>query len=255
MDIVIYEEDDLTRALLWQWLAEAGYRVHIGTPCGGEVDHPADLVIVNVYMPKHAGAECIRGIQAVHPNTPLIAISAQFRSGLSAAGATAQTLGARQVIAKPLVRTDLLQAVRAMIGPPRAAAVQPPPRGNGQIIMIVDDEHPLVALAEEIIARLDYEPVGFDSSTTALTAFRADADRFDAVLTDEAMPDLTGTELAQEVRKLRSATPIILMTGYGSGKLMSRAAESGINEVLRKPVRPRDLAESLARVLGRSTKP
>jgi DNA-binding response OmpR family regulator len=117
MDIVIYEEDDLTRALLRQWLTEAGYGVHMGTPCSG-VECAADLVIVNVYMPKHAGAQCIRGIQAAHPNTPLIAISAQFRSGLSAAGAAAQTLGVQQVIAKPLVRTHLLEAIRAMIGPP-----------------------------------------------------------------------------------------------------------------------------------------
>jgi DNA-binding response OmpR family regulator len=117
MDIVIYEEDDLTRALLRQWLTEAGYRVHTGMPCGG-VDSAADLVIVNVSMPKHAGAQCIRGIQAAHPNIPLIAISAQFRSGLSAAGAAAQTLGVQQVIAKPLVRTHLLEAVRTMIGQP-----------------------------------------------------------------------------------------------------------------------------------------
>lgn len=115
MDIVIYEEDDLTRALLRQWLTEAGYRVHVGIPCG--VDRVADLVILNVYMPKHAGTRCVRGIQAAHPNTPLIAISAQFRSGLSAAGATAQNLGVQQVIAKPLVRAQLLEAVRAMIGP------------------------------------------------------------------------------------------------------------------------------------------
>jgi DNA-binding response OmpR family regulator len=125
MDIAIHEEDDLTRALLRQWLAEAGYRVHIGTPCGREVDCPADLVIVNVSMPKYAGAQCIRGIQAAHPNTPLIAISAQFRSGLSAAGATARTLGVQQVIAKPLVRADLLAAVRAMIGPSDFAARYP----------------------------------------------------------------------------------------------------------------------------------
>jgi DNA-binding response OmpR family regulator len=116
MDIVIYEEDDLTRALLRQWLTEAGYRVHIGISCGA-VDRAADLVIANVSMPKQAGVQCVRGIQAAHPNTPIIAISAQFRPGLSAAGAAAQTLGVQQVIAKPLVRTHLLEAVRAMIGP------------------------------------------------------------------------------------------------------------------------------------------
>ena len=118
LDIVIYEEDYLTRALLEQWLGEAGYRVRIGSMRTTEHPGRADLVIVNVYMPKQAGAQWIRGIQATHPNTPFIAISAQFRSGLAACGATAQSLGVDQVIAKPLVRTDLLDAVRAIIGAP-----------------------------------------------------------------------------------------------------------------------------------------
>jgi nitrogen-specific signal transduction histidine kinase/ActR/RegA family two-component response regulator len=146
--------------------------------------------------------------------------------------------------------------VSGEIAVPEFEPEQALPRGNGQIIMIVDDEHPLVALAEEIIAQTGYEPVGFGSSTAALAAFRANPDRFDAVLTDEVMPDLTGTELAQAVRKLQPAIPILLMTGYSGGKLVSHAAESGVNQVLRKPLRRRDLAESLARVLNiRSLKP
>ena len=124
------------------------------------------------------------------------------------------------------------------------------PRGNGETVMIVDDERPLVALAEEITAQLGYEPVGFDSSSAALRAFRETPQRFDAVLTDEAMPDLAGTELAREIRRQRPAVPIILMSGYGGAQLTNRAAEIGVNEVLRKPLHRRDLAESLARVLG-----
>jgi PAS domain S-box-containing protein len=140
--------------------------------------------------------------------------------------------------------------VSGEIAVPEFEPEQALPRGNGQIIMIVDDERALVALAEEIIAQTGYEPVGFDSSTAALAAFRADPDRFDAVLTDEVMPDLTGTELAQAIRKLQPAIPILLMTGYSGGKLTHQAAESGVNQVLRKPLRRRDLAESLARVLN-----
>jgi DNA-binding NtrC family response regulator len=116
--------------------------------------------------------------------------------------------------------------------------------------MIVDDESPLVRLAEEIIAKLGYEPVGFDSSSAALQAFCSAPQRFDVVVTDESMPDLMGSELAREIRRLRPAVPIILMSGYGGSQLTSRAADIGINEVLRKPMRSGDLAESLARVLG-----
>ena len=116
--IVIYEEDDLMRALLQEWLSEAGYGVRAGPSQEAERTGAANLVIVSIYMPKHAGTELVRRIQAAHPGAPLIALSAQFRSGLSAIGATADALGVQQVIAKPLTREDLLEAVRSIIGPP-----------------------------------------------------------------------------------------------------------------------------------------
>jgi CheY-like chemotaxis protein len=123
------------------------------------------------------------------------------------------------------------------------------PRGRGAAVMIVDDESTLVALAEEMLAELGYEPVGFNSSGAALMAFRTDPQRFDLVLTDEAMPDLIGTELAREIRLVAPSVPIVLMSGYGGPQLAQRAAAIGINEVLRKPLQRRDLAESLARLL------
>jgi DNA-binding response OmpR family regulator len=122
-NIVIYEENDLMRGLLQEWLSEAAYRVHVAASHDLHSDRladgrPADLVIVSVYMPKHAGAQLVREVQAKHPGTPMIAISGQFLTGLSANGAIAQTLGVQQVIAKPLTRSDLLGAVRAIIGAP-----------------------------------------------------------------------------------------------------------------------------------------
>jgi DNA-binding response OmpR family regulator len=114
--IVVYEEDVLTRALLQEWLGEAGYLVHLGNARQPGGDGPCDLVIVSVYMPKHAGAQCVRDIQAAHPGTPVIAISGQFRPGLAAAGATAQVLQVEQVVAKPLNRHELLGSVRGIIG-------------------------------------------------------------------------------------------------------------------------------------------
>jgi CheY-like chemotaxis protein len=123
------------------------------------------------------------------------------------------------------------------------------PPAAGETVMIVDDERPLVALTEEMLARLGYEPVGFDSSAAALQAFQAQPQRFDVILTDEAMPELTGTDLAREIRRLRPDVPIILMSGYGGAQLTTRAASNGVNEVLRKPLQSRELGESLARVL------
>jgi PAS domain S-box-containing protein len=135
------------------------------------------------------------------------------------------------------------------ISTPAKEAVREPPCGQGETVMVVDDERALVALAEETLAALGYEPVGFDSSAAALAAFRSEPERFDLVISDEAMPELTGTELAREIRQCRPDIPIILVSGLGGTQLAKVAAATGVSEVLRKPVQRRDLAESLARVL------
>jgi PAS domain S-box-containing protein len=123
------------------------------------------------------------------------------------------------------------------------------PRGEGQAVMIVDDEKALVALAEEMLAELGYEPIGFSSSISALQALREAPDRFDIVLTDETMPDLTGTDFARQVRRLRPELPIVLMSGYSGSQLHERARTTGVREVLRKPLQIRDIADCLARIL------
>ena len=115
--IVIYEADDLMRGLLREWLTGAGYRVRAGARCSRLPHSEADLVIVNIGMPKLAGARVVDEIRAAHPGTAMIAMSAQFRADLSTAGTTAQSLGVAQVIAKPLTRDALLAAVRAIIDP------------------------------------------------------------------------------------------------------------------------------------------
>jgi signal transduction histidine kinase/ActR/RegA family two-component response regulator len=121
--------------------------------------------------------------------------------------------------------------------------------GNGQTVMIVDDEPTLVALAEEVLAGFGYEPVGFESSASALQAFRLDPQRFDLVLTDENMPGLKGMELTRELRHARSDIPVVLMSGYGGPHLAERAAAAGVSELIRKPLHRRELSETLARIL------
>ncbi|HSF47508.1 MAG TPA: response regulator [Burkholderiales bacterium] len=130
-----------------------------------------------------------------------------------------------------------------------ASAEAETPRGRGETVMLVDDEPALVALGEEMLAELGYEPIGFQGSIAALQAFHNAPQRFDAVLTDEIMPEITGTELAREIRKLRPDIPILLMSGYGGRTLARRAATAGINDLLNKPLQSPDIAASLARAL------
>jgi len=124
------------------------------------------------------------------------------------------------------------------------------PQGRGETLMIVDDERALVALAEEIVASLGYEPVGFESSQVALDAFLSAPDRFDAVLTDFTMPDLDGLGLVRRIHALRPSVPVLLMSGHGDAELLDQAQRAGVRELLRKPLHGRDIALALGRVLG-----
>jgi CheY-like chemotaxis protein len=108
-------------------------------------------------------------------------------------------------------------------------------QGDGETVLLVDDEESLVRLGEEMLAELGYEPIGFASSVAALAAFRKDPDRFAAVLTDEAMPDLTGIELAAEIRRVRPSLPIVLVSGFVNPSIAARAIDAGVVDVLTKP--------------------
>ena len=123
------------------------------------------------------------------------------------------------------------------------------PNGAGETILLVDDEETLVRLGEEMIAALGYEPVGFTSSAAALAAFRSSPERFNAVLTDETMPDLTGSELAREIHAIRPDLPIVMMSGFVTSALAARARDAGVFDVLAKPLVTRDLARNLASAL------
>ena len=78
----------------------------------------------------------------------------------------------------------------------------------------MDDEEALVEMGEDILAELGYEVTSRMNSREALALFKADPSRFDLVITDQTMPEMTGVELAKEVLALRPDMPIIMCTGF-----------------------------------------
>jgi PAS domain S-box-containing protein len=125
----------------------------------------------------------------------------------------------------------------------------PVARGHGERVLIVDDEDGLLAVTAEVLKKLNYDPVAFPDGGAALAAFAAAPQSFDAVVTDEIMPGLTGTELARSLRERRADLPILLVSGYIGPLMSERAAAAGVSEILKKPVQSRELAAALARVL------
>jgi PAS domain S-box-containing protein len=142
-----------------------------------------------------------------------------------------------------------LPRVEVEMQPPASEgdAVAPMARGHGERILVVDDEEALVAVTSEVLKHIGYEPVGCSDGAAALAAF--DAGGIDAVIADEVMPGLSGTQLAIALRRKRADLPIVLVSGYTGPILTERALGAGVTEILKKPVQSRDIARALARVL------
>jgi signal transduction histidine kinase/ActR/RegA family two-component response regulator len=135
-----------------------------------------------------------------------------------------------------------------------AAAVAAAPsginfQGNGEVVIIVDDEVGLLHLSEEFVAALGCEPVGFADPLLALQAIETDPNRYDLLLTDEVMPRMKGIELASRVHEVAPNLPIVLMTGLLELPSIDLIQRAGITEIVRKPLLANDVRSVLARQL------
>lgn len=122
------------------------------------------------------------------------------------------------------------------------------PRGNERILF-VDDEKAMVDAIQPMIERLGYKVAARTSSIEGLEAFRANTDKFDLVITDFTMPNMTGMELAKELLKLRPDIPIILCTGYSEHINEDKAKISGVRAFLMKPIVLSEIANAIRKVL------
>jgi len=116
-------------------------------------------------------------------------------------------------------------------------------------VLVIDDEEALVTLATETLTALGCSAAGYTSSAKALEAFLAHPEQFDAVITDESMPGMSGAELIRKMRALRPTLPILLVSGYLSPAVIERAREAGATDVLKKPVSGRQLESAVRRAL------
>jgi CheY-like chemotaxis protein len=123
------------------------------------------------------------------------------------------------------------------------------PKGN-ECILFVDDEKDLLEIGTQMLSYLGYEVITRSNSLEVLDLFQSQPQRFDLVITDMTMPNLTGDKLAIELMKIRPDIPIILYTGYNESITEEQARKIGIKEFSMKPFVMRDLAETTRKVLN-----
>jgi len=133
------------------------------------------------------------------------------------------------------------------IAPPSVPAA--PPTGKTETILFIDDEEPIARLGEKWLTRLGYFPVVQTNSLEALTLYEEDPIRFDLVITDQTMPNMSGEHLARNLLKIRPNLPIILCTGFSHTISPEKTKTLGIRDFLMKPLTFQDLAHTIRNVL------
>ena len=122
------------------------------------------------------------------------------------------------------------------------------PRGTEQIL-IVDDEEAVALIEKRLLERLGYQVVSHVNSVEAMVTFRANPDKFDLVITDMAMPDMSGDKLAEKIKEIRHNIPVILITGFSEKINIRTGSDLQIDGFLMKPVDKADLAKTVRKLL------
>jgi PAS domain S-box-containing protein len=136
-----------------------------------------------------------------------------------------------------------------LVPPEPLDSASPMLRGNGEHVLVVDDEPSLANLGKTMLERLGYRATAFTSALDALEAFAAAPNAFQAVLSDHTMPKMNGMTLAKKIKELRQEIPVVLCTGFSEALTEDRDSNTKPSEVLRKPILMGELAKAIHRAL------
>jgi CheY-like chemotaxis protein len=181
------------------------------------------------FTTKEVGEGSGLGLSMVH------GMAAQSGGGVS----IASEVGRGTTVSLYLPRATLVVSVAP---PPSAKVVD----GDGKVVLLVDDDHLVRLGVEAVLVFLGYRVLAADSGAAALEILR-DGGVIDAMVTDYAMPGMSGATLLHEARRLVPGLPVLLITGY-----TDKPDDFENIAHLQKPFGPKELAAHLAALIHES---
>jgi len=126
-------------------------------------------------------------------------------------------------------------------------------KGKGSILF-VDDEKEITYMGKRMLESLGYTVDIKSDSKTALEVFKKNPNKYDLLVTDQAMPKMMGTELIGEIKKIRPDLKSIIITGYQDSIPRNAMEQFGITDIISKPLILSDFSELIGRVLSQDIK-
>jgi len=123
------------------------------------------------------------------------------------------------------------------------------PRGNGEIIIIVDDEPAIRDIASRILASHGYRTLTACEGNEAIALFEKNSDKVKAIISDLMMPHMDGPTTIRAMRKIKPDIKTIMITGLSEDARVSEAKAAGCDMVLSKPFTAEQLLVALKQLL------
>jgi nitrogen-specific signal transduction histidine kinase/CheY-like chemotaxis protein len=132
------------------------------------------------------------------------------------------------------------------------------PLGNGELILLVDDEEPIRRLTRDLLEAANYRVITASDGGEACSLYRENRDAISAALTDMMMPVMDGAATIKELRRLNPELPIIASSGVAETGKQELAHSLGAQRFLSKPYTAARLLQTLNELLreeGRRREP
>jgi len=126
------------------------------------------------------------------------------------------------------------------------------PLKGDEYILFVDDEPEITFMGKKMLENLGYKVSISSNSISALEEFKKDPDKYSLLVTDQSMPNISGTELAIRMKEIKPELRVIIITGYADNLSEAVLSQSGISEVILKPMILDDFSKVIRRVLDKS---
>ncbi len=119
------------------------------------------------------------------------------------------------------------------------------PRGNGETVLVIDDEPMIIDIGREMLNKLGYEVITAGEAELGLQYFKDRQDEIDIVLLDIIMPGANGKEILREIRMIKPWVPVILSSGYDRSVLDDDFSGDGNIYFMQKPYSMEDLGRNI----------
>ncbi|MFZ7128612.1 MAG: PAS domain S-box protein [Desulfobacterales bacterium] len=127
------------------------------------------------------------------------------------------------------------------------------PNGNGETVMVVEDETSILKLAERILSRCNYKVLLAKSPSKALETAQAYSGEIALLITDVVMPEMNGRELVDRIKKIRPGIKCLFMSGYTANVIAHWGVLDEGVQFIQKPFSTKGLAVKVSEALAKKT--